>query len=86
MLDAAIRRAEIKERRTLHRLRHTFASLLLATGEPGMLPRVSRLLGHGDVGITSRVYTHFIEDDTTPAQDLASRVLARAKKKDAVDE
>jgi len=85
MLDAAIERAKIT-RRTVHRLRHTFASQLLATGEPGMLPRVSRLLGHGDVGITARVYTHFIDDETTPAQDLASRVLARAKKKDAVDE
>jgi hypothetical protein len=45
-----------------------------------MLPRVSALLGHGDVGISARVYTHFIDDDMRPAQDLATRVLARTAK------
>jgi hypothetical protein len=53
------------------------------TGESTLMA-ARRLLGHGDVGITARVYTHFIDDETTPAQDLASRILARAKKKDAV--
>jgi integrase len=76
MLDAACERAKV-ERRTLHRLRHTFASLLLQRGEA--LIDVSRLLGHRDISITARVYAHFIERKTTAVQDLASSVLGRAK-------
>jgi integrase len=76
MLDAACERAQV-ERRTLHRLRHTFASLLLQRGET--LIDVSRLLGHRDIGITAKVYAHFIERRTTAVQDLASSVLGRTK-------
>jgi len=77
MLDAACVKAEVP-RRTLHRLRHTFASLLLQRGEA--LIDVSRLLGHRDVGITAKVYAHFIEHKMTAVQDLASSVLGHAKK------
>jgi len=76
MLDAACERAEVP-RRTLHRLRHTFASLLLQRGEA--LIDVSRALGHRDIGVTSKVYAHFIERKSTAIQDLASSVLAKIK-------
>jgi integrase len=76
MMDAACVKAEVP-RRTLHRLRHTFASLLLMRGEA--LLEVSRLLGHRDIGITAKVYAHFIDHKTTAVQDLASIVLGSRK-------
>jgi integrase len=77
MLDAACEKADVT-RRTLHRLRHTFASLLLSNGKP--LIEVSRLLGHRDIGITSRVYAHFTDKKTTAIQDLVSSVMGHSKK------
>ena len=41
-------------------MRHTFASLLLAAGEP--ITYVSRQLGHRDASITLRVYAHWLPD------------------------
>lgn len=46
---------------TLHRLRHTCGSILLARGVPLIV--VSRHLGHADPNITARVYAHLISDD-----------------------
>jgi integrase len=75
MLDAACERAEVP-RITLHRLRHTFASLLLMRGEA--LLEVSRLLGHRDVAVTARVYAHFIDQKRTAVQDLVRASWERA--------
>jgi len=55
LLDAAGLR-----RRGPHQMRHTFASLLLAAGEP--ITYVSRQLGHRDASITLRVYAHWLPD------------------------
>jgi integrase len=55
VLDQAITVAGIK-RLTLHRLRHTFASLLLSRGVP--ITKVSAYLGHRDPVITLKVYSH----------------------------
>ena len=41
-------------------MRHTFASFLLAAGEP--ITYVSRQLGHRDSAITFRVYAHWLPD------------------------
>ena len=73
ILDAAIAAAEVK-RLTLHKLRHTVASLLLARGVP--IPKVSRLLGHRDSTITLKVYAHFVEDKKSDVQELASSILS----------
>ena len=54
-------RAELR-RRGPHQMRHTFASLLLAAGEP--ITYVSRQLGHRDSAITLRVYAHWLPDTT----------------------
>lgn len=72
ILDAAITSAEIK-RLTVHKLRHTFASLLLANGVD--LPKVTKLLGHKDSTITLKVYAHFIKDKKPHVQDLANSIL-----------
>jgi integrase len=72
ILDQAIAAAEIK-RLTLHKLRHTFASLLLARGVP--IPKVSKLLGHRDSIITMKTYDHFVEDKRNDEQELATSIL-----------
>lgn len=77
MLDAACERAEVP-RRTLHRLRHTFGSLLVVKGTP--IPKVSRLLGHTNAAFSWKVYVHFIEDHEKSVQDLASSVVGHGQK------
>jgi integrase len=74
ILDDAITGAEMKKRLTLHKLPHTFASLLLSRGVP--IPKVSKLLGHRDSVITLRVYAHFIEDKKNDMQDLATSIFS----------
>jgi integrase len=61
------------KRLTFHKLRHTFASLLLSKGKD--IAEVSRLLGHSDCAITLKVYSHFVPRKTTTMQDLASSIL-----------
>jgi integrase len=55
---------------TLHSLRHLAASLALESGAP--LPLVSRHLGHADVAITARVYSHALGDGAAVADALNS--------------
>jgi integrase len=62
-------RAELR-RRGPHQMRHTFASLLLAAGEP--ITYVSRQLGHRDSAITLRVYAHRLPD--APARKGVDRL------------
>lgn len=66
--DAAVRNANRMERveklrrLTVHSLRHSFASLLLAHGTP--ITEVSAYLGHKNPQITLSVYSHFIPSST----------------------
>jgi integrase len=73
IMDRAINTAGIK-RLTLHKLRHTFASLLLSRGVA--IPKVSNLLGHRDSVITLKVYAHFVRDKKNDVQELASSILS----------
>jgi integrase len=72
IMDTAIEAAEVK-RLTLHKLRHTFASLLLSRGVT--IPKVSGLLGHRDSVITLKTYAHFVADKKNDVQDLATSIL-----------
>lgn len=54
----ALRRAKLRRIR-LHDLRHTAASLMIATGAD--IATVSRQLGHANVSITLSIYTHAFE-------------------------
>jgi integrase len=72
IMDTAIKAAEVK-RLTLHKLRHTFASLLLSRGVA--IPKVSTLLGHRDSVITLKTYAHFVQDKKNDVQELASSIL-----------
>ena len=74
ILDAAIAAAGLEKRLTLHKLRHTFASLLLDRGVA--IPKVSALLGHKDSTITMKIYAHWVKDDKkNDVQELASSIL-----------
>lgn len=55
-----------------YQLRHTFASMMLSSGEP--IPWVAAQLGHGDPTVTMRVYYRWIPD---AAPDAGSRALDR---------
>ena len=57
--------AKIEPKGTLHSLRHTFATRLLAVGEDVKV--VSSLLGHADINITYNTYIHIIEEQKAQA-------------------
>lgn len=84
VLDKAVDRANEKltnsgdvplpEGLTPHKLRHTFASILVALGvDPGS---VMDQLGHADPGFTLRVYRHGMRRDTTARERLRALVGA----------
>ena len=53
-----MRESEKLKRRTIHTLRHSFASIHLMQGTS--ITEVSAMLGHSNVNITLTVYSHFI--------------------------
>src|SRR5262245_39623077 len=74
ILDAAVAAAGLEKRLTLHKLRHTFASLLL--DRDVATPKVSRLLGHKDSTITMKIYAPWVKDEKKKeVQELASSIL-----------
>lgn len=72
IFDRIVKHAGVR-RLTFHKLRHTFASLLLSKGKD--IAEVSRLLGHSNCAITLRIYSHFVPRKTTTMQELASSIL-----------
>ena len=46
---------------TAHQLRHTYASMLYAAGVD--VKTASELLGHSDIEITMKIYTHLTEQE-----------------------
>jgi integrase len=67
-----LKKAKIKSA-SLHTLRHTLASHLLSNGVP--LPVVSARLGHADVNITARIYSHMLPDDDARAADTWEKIV-----------
>ena len=62
---------DIQEGRTIHSLRHTFCTILARQGVS--LLDASRLMGHSNVAVTARVYSHVTDDDKKNAvQKLAA--------------
>lgn len=57
----------------VHRLRHTYASVLLDNGVS--IRRVAAYLGHTDPGFTLRVYTHLMKDGDDAAREAADRAF-----------
>jgi integrase len=58
---------------SLHALRHSHASVLLGEGVP--LPAVSQRLGHADVSITLKVYSHALPADVRAAANAWRNAL-----------
>lgn len=56
----------------IHGLRHFAASHMLAQGTD--IFEVSRALGHGDIGITTKVYGHLVPSKTRPTAVHAARL------------
>jgi integrase len=63
---------------TLHALRHSHASALIATGQD--VVTVSRRLGHASPTITLSVYTHLFDKTDESAANATQAVLKPAKK------
>jgi integrase len=61
---------------TFHDLRHTFASMMIASGMD--VVKLSRMLGHRDPGFTLKTYAHFFERQNRPAMPSLSSLLGSA--------
>lgn len=59
---------------TFHGLRHSHVSFLLAKGVD--IYYISRRLGHADVGVTMRVYSHLLDAQRRTQSDKAVKALA----------
>ncbi len=79
-LAPALERARIDKAITMHRLRHTYASMLILLGRP--IPEISHYLGHADVSITMKVYAHFLkpkkQDTMSDLERLIQNGLAQS--------
>jgi len=64
----AARRAGIKKRVDLHSLRHSYGSNKLRAGWG--LKKISMILGHADVSLTARIYTHLLDGDLKVRDDF----------------
>jgi integrase len=65
-------RTPLPERLTQHSLRHTYISLRMALGHD--LARVSEDVGHSDMAVTYRVYTHVMRLDDEEREQLRALV------------
>lgn len=57
----------------LHDLRHSYATAALASGVPVKV--VSQRLGHADIGVTLKVYSHVMPGDDEDAAKAADSLL-----------
>jgi len=57
---------------TMHGLRHTYASMLIAEGFP--VTEVSAQLGHASVDITLRYYAHLFASATTASKRISEAI------------
>ena len=60
---------------TPHELLHSFVALAIAAGVP--LYEISQALGHGDIGITSRIYAHLLDNTHVNATEGMAGLLRK---------
>jgi integrase len=78
-LASALKAAKLKHV-TFHSLRHSYASGLIANGAP--ITEVARRLGHEDVGVTMRVYSHwYANKDSGAASRYTSQLFGEVATK-----
>ena len=68
----------------LHDLRHTAASLLLAQGVPARV--VMEILGHSQIALTMKTYSHVAPEVSREAADRMARMLWRDADEDQADD
>ncbi len=68
---------------SLHSLRHSNGSQLLAAGVP--LPVVSKRLGHTDIYTTARIYAHALASDESAAAEKWDAAMQRAERSKVVE-
>ena len=56
----------------MHRLRHTYASMLILLRRP--ITAVSAYLGHADVAVTMKIYAHFLKEKRQDSNGSLMRV------------
>lgn len=66
---------------TVHGLRHTFASMLNSSGVD--IARISRELGHSNIGTTMNIYTHIFGDVSASSRGIADIMSASVVKADS---
>lgn len=62
---------------TIHSLRHSAATVLIAEGYP--IAKVAAILGHSSSRVTEMVYSHLIGKDLMGAADVMERMYGEAK-------
>jgi integrase len=67
-LKVAVERSGINKRIDVHTLRHSYGSNKIRMGWG--LKKVSMILGHSSIEITSRVYTHLLDGDLKVSDDV----------------
>lgn len=58
---------------TLHQLRHTFATLLVANGID--LVTAKNLMGHADTNILTKIYAHCVDENLSKATETIGRLV-----------
>ncbi len=82
-LKVAAKEAGLEQRIDLHTLRHSFASNKIRQGWG--IKKISVILGHSDISITSRVYTHLLDGDLRLCDDFAFDNLKSSEKDESTD-
>ena len=62
------------EYRTIHDLRHTYASLLILGGTHSKV--IQQHLGHSSTRVTDDIYGHLIEDASSQGRDAIEQLMA----------
>ncbi len=76
-LKFAAKRAKINKRVDLHTLRHSYGSNKIRQGWG--LKKVSMILGHSDISITAKVYTHLLDGDLKVRDDARMEISKSAE-------